>query len=155
MRRGSILILLAAFGCERGSTSAATSAERPREPGVPSGPSGGSVGSVQPAIAGEPGDAEVLKRLCKEATCAGPFSSIEVYRGSEGKPQVYVFSGDLQRCSHPPTSYFDATGRKILVQANKPVVPGSSEAKRFEDERKKLLAGLKQAESHSCSKLPK
>ncbi len=69
-------------------------------------------------------------------------------------PKVYVFRGDLQRCSHPPTSYFDATGKQVLVQALKPVVPGSAEAKRFQDERNKALAGLKKAESHSCSKLP-
>ncbi len=137
MRAVCPLVLLLAAACDRGSGPTTSPAASAASTAAKSPPTAGSTDepTVVTTNQSPTDDAALLKRLCKDAACAGPFSLIDVYRDSDQAPQVFVFRGDLRRCSHPPTSYFNATGKKIFVQANKPVVPGSAEATRFEEEQ--------------------
>lgn len=93
--------------------------------------------------------ADVLAKICAKATCAGPFGRVEVLR-KEGAIVGYLHFGDLRRCSHPPAVYFDAAGEELGAIPEKPVAPGSDEARHFEAERVRLSRGGVAAESLSC-----
>lgn len=93
--------------------------------------------------------AEVLAKICARATCAGPFGRVEVLR-KEGVIVGYLHFGDIRRCSHPPAMYFDAAGEEVGAIPEKPVVPGSDEARHFEAERVRLSRGGTAAESLRC-----
>lgn len=98
----------------------------------------------------EPLSTPTLTRVCSTAPCAGPMSLIDVWRTRTGRVALYVHQGDISRCSHPPTVYFDALGKEVLTQAQRPVAPGSADAKRFADEREAVTRDLVKAESPPC-----
>jgi hypothetical protein len=95
-------------------------------------------------------DEALLQKICTTATCAGELSGVQVYRTTSGEPALYLHEGDLQRCSHPPYTYFDTNGKQVLVQAERPI-RSSKDAKKLSDERDALLAGLIEAELLLCS----
>ncbi len=90
-----------------------------------------------------------VAKVCKSA-CATERSRITVFRATDGVAKRLRFDGDLERCSHPPRLYFDATGRETLAIPNKPVVPGSAEAERFAAQQSKEVDGLVEAETIGC-----
>lgn len=98
----------------------------------------------------EPLSTPTLSRVCSTAPCAGPMSRIDVWRTRTGRVALYVHHGDISRCSHPPSVYFDALGKEVLTQAERPVAPGSADAKRFADEREAVTRDLVKAESPPC-----
>ena len=89
----------------------------------------------------------VVKKICA-AQCGGTMSMIDVYRDATGK------IGRLRRlygsCSHNAALYFDAQGNATETIPEKPVVPGSAEAKDFSTRIDAQVAGLTQAENVSC-----
>jgi hypothetical protein len=105
--------------------------------------------SVSPEIAAGDTSNAVVSRLCKTATCSGKFAGITTFV-KDGAISVYRFEGDLSTCSHPPWSYFDNNGKQLLVQAERPIVPGSPDAKKFEDERNAVLQGLSEGPHLRC-----
>lgn len=134
-----VLVVGVIMGCgpgrkDPGRSSTGPSATPPRPPG------GG-------------GD-EVVERICAEANCAGPMSSIDVWSDAEGKVALYVHQGDIHRCSHPPTTYYDAAGRPLLTQAMRPIVPGSEDARKMKEERDKLTEGRTRSRGASCPARP-
>lgn len=98
----------------------------------------------------EPLSTPTLTRVCSTAPCAGPMAHVDVWRTRAGRVALYVHQGDISRCSHPPTAYFDALGKEVLTQAQRPVAPGSADAKRFADEREAVTRDLVKAESPAC-----
>jgi hypothetical protein len=111
-------------------------------------PAAPAVSHAASETASEPGNA-VVNRLCKTATCSGKFASITTFV-KDGAVSVYRFEGDMSVCSHPPWSYFDKNGKELLVQAERPIVPGSPDAKKFEDERNAVLKGLSEGLHLRC-----
>jgi hypothetical protein len=75
---------------------------------------------------------------------------VEVWRTAEAKVGRYVHQGDLQRCSHPPSAFFDESGKELGAIENQPVERGSAEHKASSDKRAVLLADLTLAETVDC-----
>lgn len=51
----------------------------------------------------------------------GPFARVEVWRDAASEPKMLYYHGDLERCSHPPSSYHSVDGALLDVVANRPV----------------------------------
>ena len=115
-------------------------------------PTNASTGSVRPDEYGmpEPVRVDIVERVCKTATCSGELASIEVWRTERGQIGRYVHRGDIERCSHPPTTVFDASGKELGAIANQPVVPGSEDARRFDEQRAKLFGANRKSETVDC-----
>jgi hypothetical protein len=116
--------------------------------GAQAGTTGGSATGPMPEHAVPP-DRALLERICREATCAGEFSYVIVYRDKDDVPVVYAHFGDLRRCSHPPATYFDKDFKQVLVQAERPV-RDAEDAKQFQDERDVVLSELVEGEEIRC-----
>jgi hypothetical protein len=132
-----ILLVCVACACSSGNTT-----DRPSAPSntVPPPPSAGSAG---PAIS----DA-VRTAICSAEPCGGPMSSIRVYRDARGTvKKLYRLYG---RCSHNAGIYFDPDGTQTEIIPEKPIEPGSEEAKQFQAKHDKQVGGLTEAESISC-----
>ncbi len=90
-----------------------------------------------------------LKAQLCDLPCSGPFASLQIWRsGSSGPVTLITHSGDLEACSHPPTTWVDSSGAVQLVQEERPVGPAEAEA--LAAERDALTAGLVKAERLSC-----
>jgi len=98
----------------------------------------------------EPVRVDIVERVCKTASCSGALASIEVWRTERGKIGRYVHHGDIQSCSHPPTTVFDATGKELGAIANQPVVKGSEEERRFAEQRATLFGAHRKSETVDC-----
>lgn len=75
---------------------------------------------------------------------------VTVWRDAARKVRTLELSGDIERCSHPPTVFFDANGEKLDAIPMKPVVPGSAEAAKYQAIRDKYTHGLSGTEIHFC-----
>jgi hypothetical protein len=92
----------------------------------------------------------MFARICREASCAGPFAKLELWRDASGGLGVVFFLGDLARCSHPPGIYFDAAGAVRWTVPMRPVVRGSAEHAELERKHAAEIEGLVRAESLLC-----
>jgi hypothetical protein len=88
-----------------------------------------------------------LRAACA-SPCNGPWTKIAVWRDAHGRVQRLRHRGDLGVCSHPPDTYYDGAGVRLLTVAERPV--GPEEAAALAAERGALLAGLTAAESLTC-----
>lgn len=90
-----------------------------------------------------------LKAQLCDLPCSGPLTSLQIWRsGTSGPVTLITHSGDLEACSHPPTTWVDAAGAVQLIQEERPVGPAEAEA--LAEERDALTAGLVKAERLSC-----
>ena len=108
--------------------------------------------SSKPRSAQRPGGAlsvEVRRKICA-THCGGANASIRVFRDSQRRIGSLRFDGDLGRCSHPPSIYFDPRGRQLGIIPFKPLVKGSPEHRRILGIHARHTKGLKEAETVSC-----
>lgn len=92
--------------------------------------------------------AEVRAIVCKKEPCGGERSSINVYRDASGSvKKLYRIYG---ACSHSPGIYFDPDGTQTELIPEKPIVPGSSEAKELQARHDRQVGGLKMTEVILC-----
>jgi hypothetical protein len=77
-------------------------------------------------------------------------SRIVVLRSGE-KIVRYLHHGDIRRCSHPPSVYFDASGAEVGTIPMKPIQKGSDEEKKIDADHTKFAAGGKPVEETDCS----
>jgi hypothetical protein len=129
----AILVLSCSRETGTTPTNAASSSVRPDEYGMP-----------------ELVRVDIVERVCKTASCSGDLASIEVWRTEHGKIGRYAHHGDIQSCSHPPTTVFDATGKELGAIANQPVLKGSEEERRFAEQRATLFGAHRKSETVDC-----
>jgi cytochrome c peroxidase len=104
-----------------------------------------------PEAAAETPAEEVLRIVCN-ATCGGAFAFVTPYRDAAGRLVRLELRGDIRRCSHPPTLFFDAAGDQTAVIPNRPVVPGSDEALGLVAVREAQTGGLFAGPTISCAR---
>ena len=56
-----------------------------------------------------------------EPDCLGPLSSVQVWRTADGAVHRLLYSGDIRRCSHPPSTWFSAEGTLLEMVPSEPV----------------------------------
>jgi hypothetical protein len=111
-----------------------------------------TAGGVRPDEGGppEPVSVPTIAKLCGGAACAGPFSRVRVfYKGNA--IYRYAHDGDLQKCSHPPTTVFEKTGKEVGGIAEEPIVRGSAREKEVEAHRASLFGDSKHVVTFDCS----
>ncbi len=90
---------------------------------------------------------DVLAKVCG-ATCGGPNASIRIYRDTAGKvTRLFRIYGS---CSHSPGIYFTPEGKEGDSIPEKPITPGSAEAKKLEAIHDANTKGLTHTDSVSC-----
>jgi len=90
----------------------------------------------------------VRAKVCSAEPCGGEESSIRLYRDGGGTlKKLYRLYGP---CSHNPGIYFDPDGTQTEVIPEKPIVPGSDEAKEFEAKHDKQVGGLTHTDTIRC-----
>lgn len=93
--------------------------------------------------------ADVRKNICEAEPCGGDRPIIEVYRDPSGNvKKLYRLYG---ACFHSPGIYFEPDGAKSEVIPEKPVTPGSPEAKELEAQHQRHVAGLTKTDRVRCS----
>ena len=139
MLRGLAVTVVASLllvACDRDASSA-------------SGPAGSAVRPDEHGGA-QPVPMNVVRTICSASPCTGKLARVLVWRDAKGRVGAFEVRGDIERCSHPPTLFYDAAGKQTGVIPMKPVTPGSPEAKGFLDTRAKATKGLKQVDSVRC-----
>jgi hypothetical protein len=141
--------LLGVLGCgsKRHTDSATSTSGSPSSSQVTSTSEAPS--SSQPTVAPSV-DAEIVKTICKDGTCGGPGASVTLWRDAASKTKRFVLNGAIARCSHPPTTIFDETGKEVAAVANKPVAPDSPEAQKIREPLDRELANLTKGETIDC-----
>jgi hypothetical protein len=91
--------------------------------------------------------AHVVETICA-GTCGGPLASMEVWRDAQEEIAVYVYDGDISRCSHPPRIWYDKDGEELATVASNPIGPGEQAPGPAIQTR--LTAGLHQTGTTSC-----
>lgn len=86
---------------------------------------------------------------CAVAECSGQLSSVIVWRDAAGAPKVIEHHGDLERCSHPPSTWLDPVGAVVLVQGEGPV--DAARGAQLQAEREAVVAGLVADAPAPCS----
>ena len=90
----------------------------------------------------------VRTKVCNHEPCGGEESSIRIYRDGAGTvKKLYRLYGP---CSHNPGIYFDPDGTETEVIPEKPITPGSDEAKEFEAKHDKQVGGLTHTDTIRC-----
>jgi hypothetical protein len=133
--RGLVIMFLL-VACNGGSAPSA------KPPAAPAPPVQGS----DPAHVAIPG---IYAKAC-ETQCADDFAEVVTYRDAADAIAIVTVQGSPQQCSHPPLRFLGPDGAERAVIPLQPVVPGSSEAKHFQDLRDQQLAGLTKAETMFC-----
>jgi hypothetical protein len=147
MRRLCLALLLPALAACHRSTTASAAGDGSSAPVTAPSESGGESSSASGATAAS---TELVKKICATATCAGPMARVTVFRDKTGAVRSLELDGDIRRCSHPPTLFFDASGNQVDAIPMKPVVPGSDEAKHFAAIRERHTRGLDGRETCFC-----
>ena len=140
MRRALVSLLV--LGCS-GSAPPPASRTKPAEStGTPT-TSSPPVTAPQSAIAG------VYAKAC-ETECADELAELVTYRDANGAIAVVTVQGSPARCSHPPLQFLGPDGTVRAAIPMQPVVPGSADAKHFDEIRTSQLAGLTKAGTMFC-----
>jgi hypothetical protein len=91
---------------------------------------------------------DVRTKICNAEPCGGEMSSIDVYRDDKGAvKKLYRLYG---RCSHNAGIYFDPDGTQTEIIPEKPIVPGSDEAKEIDAKHQAQVGGLRKTDTVSC-----
>lgn len=147
-------LALVCGGCERGaaptSRGAAPSTTPPAEPGSQEHePAPGHTASSKAPDA----ITALARRVCAKAPCSGELAEVVVWRDQGGAISTVEHRGDLARCSHPPTVFFDAKRERLEAIPMQPVAPGSEEAKGFAAIRERHTGGMVEAETVRCGSM--
>ncbi len=94
-----------------------------------------------------PDEAVVLRTICM-GTCSGPFARATAWKDAAGATSLYVYDGDINRCSHPPRIYYDRFGREVGRVGSGPVPQGQTAPGPALHMR--LTAGLTEGKLHLC-----
>ncbi|MEB2314165.1 MAG: hypothetical protein OZ921_19870 [Sorangiineae bacterium] len=90
----------------------------------------------------------VLRSVCHHSPCGGDSAVVRIYRGPDGAVRkLYRLYG---ACAHSPGLYFDPDGTLTDTIPERPVVPGSAEAKALEQRHARQVGGLTLAETLRC-----
>src|SRR5262249_23930880 len=81
----------------------------------------------------EPIVVPVVEKICKAADCSGTGSRIWVLR-KDNRIERYLHHGDIRRCSHPPSTYFDRDGKEVGAMPMRPV-RDPEDAKQLDEQR--------------------
>jgi hypothetical protein len=100
-----------------------------------------------PACSNAPEKDEVVATICA-GTCGGPLASMEVWRDAQEEIALYIYDGDISRCSHPPRIWYDKNGKELATVGSNPVGPGEQAPGPAIQTR--LTAGLHQTGTISC-----
>ena len=82
--------------------------------------------------------------------CADELAQLTTYRDATGAIAIVTVQGSPQRCDHPPLRFLGPEGVQRAVIPMQPVVPGSLEAKRFDDISTGQIGNLTKAETAFC-----
>ena len=82
--------------------------------------------------------------------CADELAQLTTYRDASGAIAIVTVQGSPAQCSHPPLRFLGPDGAERAVIPMQPVVPGSPEAKRFDDIAKAQIGNLEKAEAAYC-----
>lgn len=108
-------------------------------------PPSSSSGSAASSILTE----AVRNEVCKAEPCGGDRSEIRIYRDDAGAvKRLYRLYGS---CSHSPGIYFDPDGKETEAIPEKPIVPGSDEAKALAAKHDAQTSGLEHTDTIRCS----
>lgn len=132
------LVLAFVLGCS------ATSAPLPSPPPSPPPPSPPAAMPPQSAIPG-------AYAMACETECADDMAELVTYRDANGAIAMITVQGSPARCDHPPLRFIGPDGAERAAIPMQPVVPGSPEAKHFDDIRAQQVGGLaKDARTLHC-----
>lgn len=78
--------------------------------------------------------------MCSAEPCGGDASLLRVYRDDKGvvKKLYRLYGG----CFHSPGIYFDPDGKQTEIFPERPIAPGSEEARALEARHKAQIGGL-------------
>jgi hypothetical protein len=82
--------------------------------------------------------------------CADELAQLTTYRDATGTIAIVTVQGSPQRCDHPPLRFLGPDGVQRAEIPMQPVVPGSFEAKRFDDISTGQIGNLTKAETAFC-----
>jgi hypothetical protein len=118
----------------------------------PPGATSASPGGVRPDEGGppEPVRVDVIAKICGVAACSGPLARVRVFYHANAVYR-YAHDGDLQKCSHPPTTVFDQAGKEVGGIAQEPIVRGSAREKEVEARRATLFGDAKHVVTFDCA----
>jgi hypothetical protein len=139
-----VLAIVFVLGCN-GNAPPPSSTTNPQHPPTTAPPrtSPPSTATPQSAVPG------VYSKAC-ETECADDLAQLVTYRDANGAIAIVTVQGSPARCSHPPLRFLGPDGTERAVIPLKPVVPGSEEAKQFDEIRAKQLDGLTKGETAFC-----
>jgi hypothetical protein len=109
--------------------------------------------TAPPAGSAAEADRALIAKVCAAGTCTGDHARIEIWRDAQGAIGRLVYDGDIDRCSHPPRSYYDKAGNETLAIPFEPVEPGSPKALEYERTQNEQLVGLTKDRELSCGRL--
>jgi hypothetical protein len=106
-------------------------------------------GSVtEPALAQN--QKQVLAKVCSAHVCKGRMQRVEIWGDAGGRIRRYLHYGDITVCSHPPLIVFDAEGNEIGSLDERPLVPGSAEARAAQEAHRRLTGGARLLRAAEC-----
>ncbi|TMQ10619.1 MAG: hypothetical protein E6J90_19195 [Deltaproteobacteria bacterium] len=121
-----VLAIVFVIGCN-GNAPPPSSTTKPQQPPTTAPPRTSPPPTVAPqsAVAG-------YSKGC-ETECADDLAELVTYRDAKGAIAIVTVQGSPARCSHPPLRFLGPDGTERVVIPLKPVVPGSAEAKQFDE----------------------
>ena len=144
----ALVLLTALEGCSSrpgGSASGGPAASSVSGGTAASGATGAKAVALPAGV-----DAAVIRQICT-TSCSTHFTQVEVYRDAQEAVRRYLRPSTPGDCTHPPALYFDERGGSTGAIPQKPVVPGSEEARQFQDTMARQIAGLHRAGEVSCA----
>jgi hypothetical protein len=90
----------------------------------------------------------IRTKICNESPCGGDRPSIRIYRDATGTvKKLYRIYGS---CFHSPGIYFEPDGARVDVIPEKPIEPGSDEARALKERHDRQVGGLTFTDVISC-----
>ena len=137
-----LLALAIAFAACNGSAAPPTTTVPPSAT-TPTAPMKPPAQAPQAAVPG-------VYALACATQCADELAQLTTYRDATGAIAIVTVQGSPQGCSHPPLRFLGPDGVQRAVIPMKPVVPGSPEAKGFNDIATGQIGNLTKAETMYC-----
>ena len=135
-----LLVLLLSAASLHACTRAPATGDGTAPPPVSAAPHASTLPATTPGV---------FARAC-EADCSDSLARLTVYRDAAGAIGVVTVQGSPSGCSHPPLRFFGPDGVERDAIPFVPVVPGSPEAKHFQEIHDRETANLKPAETMFC-----
>jgi hypothetical protein len=130
MRLASILLSFALF-----ASVACTSARKPNP-------------AADRGDAGQPELGAVIAKICMDS-CTGPMARLTAWLEPGGAPALFVYDGDINRCSHPWRIWYDRQGKELAVVGSGPL-PEGEQRPSGRAIHQRLTAGLTEGKTTYC-----